>query len=216
MQTGTQRRDLNQERVVAAALSLADSGGIEEIQMRKVAASLSVTAMAIYNHVDNKDELIDLMLESVAAEITRPTLAGNWRQQLRDLAVATRDMFRRHPWAVDQWTIRPLGHERWALMETVLELLAQASLPDDLADLAFHAIVNHIFGCTRQEIAPNGPEVSDSDLDAFSERDRYPRIGEHIEYHRTYRTDHDPFLYVLDTIIDDLSRRAGESSSRKA
>jgi len=212
MSSRNPRGTLTRERIVVAAVDIADTQGLDALQMRYLARSLSAATMAIYNHVDNKESLFDLMVEHIVGEVEHPVADADWRSGLRDLATSTRDTLTRHPWAIDVWSSRLPGPKRWALMETVLDLLSQAGLPHDLADLAFHAIVNHILGYTRMDLASDALQsdtivVAGTDIDGL-DTERFPRIGEHLRYHATPHPDHDPFLYVLDVIIRDLGRRA--------
>lgn len=210
------RGTLTRERIVDAAIDIADNQGADALQMRQLATSLSVATMAIYNHVDGKDSLFDLMLDQVVREIEHPSADADWRRGLRDVAVSTRDTLRQHPWAIDIWSSRLPSTERWALMETMLALLSRAGLPHELADLAFHAIVNHVLGYTRMErtfdALRSDAIVADGSEFAGLDPERFPLVGEHLRYHATQHPDHDPFLYVLDIIIHDLAQRAKSTS----
>src|SRR3954465_10590401 len=96
------RTPLNRERVLRAALALADHGGYESLTMRNLAKELGVEAMSLYNHVANKDDLLDGMIDVVFGEIDAPAPGGDWKAELRKRAVSTRDTLRRHPWAVGE------------------------------------------------------------------------------------------------------------------
>lgn len=212
MRSRNPRGSITRERIVVAAVDIADTQGADALQMRHLASSLSVATMAIYNHVDNKESLFDLMVEHIVREIERPPADADWRSGLRDLATSTRDTLRQHPWAIDIWSSRLPGPERWAFMETMLEMLSQAGLPEELADLAFHAIVNQVLGYTRMELAfdtlQSDTIVAHGTKFADLDPERFPRTLEHLYYHATPHPDHDPFLYVLDMIINDLALRA--------
>ena len=98
--TGPERRtQLTRERVMAAAIELADRDGIESISMRKLAQELGVEAMSLYTHVRNKNDLLDGMADTVISQI--PVSAGgtDWKASLRQLALAARSVMLRHPWA---------------------------------------------------------------------------------------------------------------------
>jgi AcrR family transcriptional regulator len=92
------RAQLTRQRVVAAAVELADSDGIESISMRRLAQELGVEAMSLYTHVRNKDDLLDGMADAVISQIP---LAGGpgWKTSLRHMALAARKVMLRHPWA---------------------------------------------------------------------------------------------------------------------
>src|SRR5438093_245753 len=93
------RTPLSRERVLRAAIALADEGGIEALSMRKLARELGVEAMSLYNHVANKDEILDGIMDVVANEAELPSGEADWKTAIRQSAISTRDVFLRHPWA---------------------------------------------------------------------------------------------------------------------
>jgi AcrR family transcriptional regulator len=93
------RVPLTRERVLDAALSLADQGGIESLSMRRLGQELGVEAMAVYYHFANKDEVIDGIVDRVHAEIEVPGGTSDWRSAMRRRALSARDALARHPWA---------------------------------------------------------------------------------------------------------------------
>src|SRR4051812_18786511 len=94
------QRALGREEIVAAAIGLADEAGPPALTMKAVATRLGpYSPMALYRYVNNKDGLVDLMLDAATAEIPLPELPGrDWRADLQTLAVDTREMTARHPW----------------------------------------------------------------------------------------------------------------------
>ena len=90
---------LNRDRVLKAAIRLADKEGIESLSMRKLAKSLGVEAMSLYNHVANKGDLVDAMVDRVIAEIELPD--GEWEDAVRRCAISAHAAFVRHPWACE-------------------------------------------------------------------------------------------------------------------
>jgi AcrR family transcriptional regulator len=204
------KKRLTKARIVCAAVKAADRDGLDAISMRSLAAALGAGTMSLYNHVRNKEELLDAMVEEVAAEIERARPEVDWREGVRAIAVSARAALHRHPWAVEIWSVRPPGPQRWALMETVLAQLASAGLPDDVQDLAFHAILNHVLGHTRQELAsvPSGPARELEEAAARLADEGFPHVGAHIRYHAEEHPTHDAFLFVLDIILEGLEARA--------
>src|ERR1700750_3043405 len=89
------RTPLSRERVLRAAIALADEGGFESLTMRKLAKELGVEAMSLYNHVAKKDDLLDGMIDIVFGEIDPPTPGGDWKAELRKRAISTRAALRR-------------------------------------------------------------------------------------------------------------------------
>jgi len=96
------------QRIVDAAIELADSEGLEAVSMRRLAEKLGVGTMTPYSYVADKDELLDLMRDAVAREMLLPEpLPDNWRVALREIAVRTRKTFEAHPWALETVPLRP-------------------------------------------------------------------------------------------------------------
>ena len=93
------RAPLTRERVLKAAIDLADRGGLEALSMRRLGQDLGVDAMALYRHVRDKDDLLDGVVEGVVGEIERPAPSGDWKVDLRGHVMAARRVMLRHPWA---------------------------------------------------------------------------------------------------------------------
>ena len=95
-------------------------------------------------------------------------------------------------------------------METLLEVLAGADLPADIADLGFHALTNHIQGFARQRVAygqsPTEGEAMQAKIEATLASGQYPHIVEHARYHQEGHGTTDEFTFVLDLILDGLAR----------
>ena len=95
--------------MLSAALALADAGGIESLSMRKLGQELGVEAMSLYNHVANKDDLLDGMVEVVTAEIEVPSGGADWKTEIRRTAISSHEVFLRHRWACSLMMRRPNG-----------------------------------------------------------------------------------------------------------
>src|SRR4051794_13389309 len=87
------RIPLSRERVLAAAIALADEGGIESLSMRKLARELGVEAMSLYNHVANKGDLVDAIVDLVVGEIDLPSAAEEWDAAVRKCAISAHETF---------------------------------------------------------------------------------------------------------------------------
>ncbi|MFF7445522.1 MULTISPECIES: TetR/AcrR family transcriptional regulator C-terminal domain-containing protein [unclassified Streptomyces] len=144
---------LDRERIVAAAVALADEGGLEAVSLRKVAARLDAGPMRLYGYISTKDELFDLMVDAVQAEIVPEEQPADWRDALRELAHRTRAAALRHPWLADLLGGRPaLGPNGLAVAEATLSAL------DGLADIdtvmrAVETVSAYVTGAIRREIA---------------------------------------------------------------
>jgi AcrR family transcriptional regulator len=94
------RAPLSRERVLAAALTLADAEGIDSLSMRRLGEALGVEAMSLYKHVANKDAILDALVDAVFAEIDLPPAVTAWRSGVRAWAMSKRVILLRHPWAL--------------------------------------------------------------------------------------------------------------------
>ncbi|MFC0842562.1 TetR/AcrR family transcriptional regulator [Streptomyces noboritoensis] len=146
---------LSRERIVQAAIQLADAGGLDGVSLRKVAAALNVGPMRLYGYIDTKEELLDLMVDAVHAEI-RPT-GDSWREVLRSLAEAMRQAAHRHEWLADLLGGRPqLGPNTLASGESVLAAMDGVDL--DTVVPAVAAVNAYVIGAVRREITERRAE----------------------------------------------------------
>ncbi|MFD8394755.1 TetR/AcrR family transcriptional regulator [Streptomyces sp. NPDC059680] len=149
----TRPAPLDRERIVTAAIALADEGGLEAVSLRKVAARLNAGPMRLYGYISTKEELFDLMVDEVQAEILPAEQSDDWREALRVLAHRTRQAALRHEWLADLLGGRPtLGPNGLAVTEAKLAAL------DGLADVdtvmrAVETVSAYFTGAIRREIA---------------------------------------------------------------
>src|SRR5438046_5601477 len=95
-----QRKPLSRERVLDAAIALVDRDGLDALSMRKLAQALGVEAMSLYNHVANKGDLVNAMVDRVIGEIELPEGPdAEWEPAIRACAISAHEAFLRHPWA---------------------------------------------------------------------------------------------------------------------
>lgn len=147
------KRNLTKQRIVEKALELADDEGIEGLSMRKLATALNITAMALYNHIANKDELIALLLAQIVREFHRPTIGGNWQNELRQRAKTMRTALLRHRWAAPLLVSTiTLSDENLSDTNATVGCLVEAGFTYKEADWARNAIDSHVYGYTMQEI----------------------------------------------------------------
>ena len=136
-----------------AAMRLADEGGIESLSMRKLAESLGVKAMSLYNHVANKDDLLDGIVDMVVSEIEVPDLKANWKTAMRRRAISAHQVLLRHPWASLPMVSRiNVGPAMMRYVNATLGCLLEAGFSDELADRAWNAMDSHIYGFTLQAL----------------------------------------------------------------
>lgn len=213
---------LDRERIVAAAIALADEGGLEAVSVRKVAARLDAGPMRLYGYISTKEELFDLMMDEVHAEILPEEPPGDWRATLRVFAERTRQAALRHEWLADLLGGRPaLGPNALAVSEVKL-----ASL-DGRADLdtvmrAVETVGAYVTGAIRREIANLRAEratglskrdwqrASGPHLTSMLATGRFPAVarlvhdGTEVDAETSFSTGLD---WVLDAVATKLTRR---------
>jgi AcrR family transcriptional regulator len=217
----TRRTPLSRERVLRAAIKLADEGGIESLTMRKLARALGVEAMSLYNHVSNKDDLMDGIVDLVMAEIELPSGGEEWDVAIRKYAVSAHEALLRHRWAaslvLSPTTARTEPTPRLESMEWLLGRLKEAGFPPKLRYSAYHTLDSHIFGFTLWQlghsVAANNlrgdQDLADFAASFLSEMRAldYGHLAEHIEQHLDAGNDGaSEFEFGLDLILDGLKR----------
>jgi AcrR family transcriptional regulator len=217
MATQTEPRlPLSRDRILQAALELADEGGIESLTMRKLGQVLGFEAMSLYNHVANKDDLLDGLLDAVLDETEPPSPAGAWQAAIRSSAISVHEALTRHPWACP--LLMSPGHIRPArlqYLDSLLGRLRDAGFSADATYHAYHVLDAHIFGFSLWQANHSYNAVLVSDLAAALDRmipvDVYPYLHEHGEQHLTKGPLHDvsAFELGLDFILAGLTKRRG-------
>ena len=207
------RAGLTRERVLGAAIALADEGGLDELSMRKLAKSLGVEAMSLYNHIPNKEQLINGMVDLVFTEIDPPSPEGEWKTEMRKRAISTRGALNRHPWAVGLMEAQPNpGEANLRLHEAVLACLREASFSIEMAIHAYSVQDAYIYGFALQERTLSHQtreewiELANRILRDYGPAlDAYPYSAEvqrHIAKHGF--SHEEEFLYGLELILDGL------------
>ncbi len=209
-----ERPRLTRERVLQSAVALADQSGIESLSMRKLGEQLGVEAMSLYNHVTNKDDLIDAMVDRVFAEIDLAADERNWRAAMRRRAVSVRQVLKRHPWAVPLMQSRTnpgpstLGH-----LNALIGLLRGADFSVVLTAHALSAVDAYVYGFAMQERAlpfdteERSTEVVEHILAAMP-TDEWPHLVEFSREH-VLKPGYDygqEFEWGLDLVLDGLER----------
>jgi AcrR family transcriptional regulator len=223
-QSAQPRARLNRERVRRAAVELADESGIQAVTMRALAQRLGVEAMALYNHVANKEELLDGMVEVVLSEISEATTAinGEWKTTMRGRILAAREVWLRHRWAPGVLESRTdLGAHLNRCYDSLIGLFRDGGFSLDLTHHALHALGTRALGFTHEPWDDSQP-LPDPTLVARQMAGEYPNIAAMLEYvsHEADTTlgwcdDQFEFEFALDLILDGLERlRDAESLSR--
>jgi AcrR family transcriptional regulator len=215
-QTDPRRAPLTRERVLAAAIDLADRDGIASLSMRKLAQELGVEAMSLYHHVANKDAILDGLIDLVFGEIDLPMGEADWKAAMRRRAISAREVLRRHPWATGLMESRSTpGPATLRHHDAVLGILRNAGFPLELAAHAYSLLDSYIYGFALQETSLpfNTPEETAEVAQAMMAEfpaDAYPHLTEIAVEHvlqpgYSYASE---YLFGLDLILDGLERLA--------
>ena len=146
------RQPLTQERVLLAALRLADEKGLEALSMRNLAQVLKVEAMSLYNHVASKEELLAGLVELVAGEIDVPVVGGNWKEELRRRAHSAHRVLTKHPWAAMLFVSRMnIGPNMLRYVDATIACLHAEGFSFPLADHVWNTLDAFIYGFTLQK-----------------------------------------------------------------
>jgi AcrR family transcriptional regulator len=213
------RIPLSRERVLRAALELADGSGVEALTMRRLGEELGFEAMSLYRHVANKKDLLDGMLDLVLAEWQLPDRQGDWTEAIRTSARSVHDALRRHRWAAQLLMtgshIRPA---RLRYMERLLGRLHEAGFDAETTYRVYHLLDGYIFGFSLWEIAytaiPVDSEVASRLMQAIP-WDEYPHLTEHRDQHMDDGPHREvsAFEVGLDLILDGLRKTLSSQSS---
>lgn len=146
------RSDLSIEKIISSAIETADGDGLGALSMRRVAERLGVGTMSLYTYIPGKEELIDLMLDSVYGEMSRPTNPPEgWRARLELIARENWLLARRHPWILQISTIRPpLGPNATAKYDYELSAVAGIRLSEIEMDSVVNLVNGHVEHVARR------------------------------------------------------------------
>lgn len=214
------RPALDQDRIVAAAVAVADAGGLAKVSMRNVGAELGVEAMSLYHHLAGKDALLDALADWVFTRIELPAPGTPWRQAMAARATSSRRALAAHPWALGLIESRRTpGPALLRHHDTVLGSLRREGFSVALASHAFSAIDAYVYGFVLTELTlPFEPGESIQDFVAEIHEalpaDEYPHLVEMITEQvvgGTYAFT-DEFAFGLDLVLDGLERHLAAES----
>jgi AcrR family transcriptional regulator len=219
--TAKHRTPLSRVRVLRAALALADTAGIDSLTMRKLGQELEVEAMSLYNHVANKDDILDGIVDLVFAEIALPSDQADWKPAMRKRAISAREALFRHPWATSlmQSRINP-GPATLRHHDAVLGSLRKAGFTLVMAAHAVSVVDGYVYGFALQQI--NIPLQSPEQVAEVGENilgrlaGEYPHLAEMIVEH-AMKPGYDyaeEFAFGLDLILDGLERYRVDPAAR--
>ena len=208
------RVPMSRDRVLRAAIQLADTSGIGSMTMRRLAQELGVEAMTLYYHVANKDDILAGMVDLVVDEMELPATDTDWRGALRATALSSYEVLLRHPWAASLiLSGTSVSRARLRHMDAILGTLRGAGFSPEMTDHAYHALDSHIMGFALWVVGMNlGSDeqlaAKAADFLAELEREEMPHLAEHVEQHLKPRDPEDEgeFAFGLDLILDGLER----------
>jgi AcrR family transcriptional regulator len=203
---------LSRLTVLEAALAIADDDGVQALSMRRLAADLGVTPMALYNHVAGREDLLDGVADLVAGEIARPSARWGWRRRLVTVLGDTRAACLRHPSALPLLQgARAMTPALLAPVEIGLEALENAGLRPPAARAGWAALVSLTFGHLAYQLAGHmqGPASGRGGLDPAA----FPRIAA-MQTAPPFDWDR-AFGRALHALVDGLVPRADHAPGRR-
>ena len=216
-QSEVRHAPLSRDRVLHAAVALADDSGIDSLSMRKLGEALGVEAMSLYNHVANKSDLVDGMIDVVFGEIELPRDDPHWREAMRRRAISARGVLGRHPWAIGRMESRATpGPATLRHHDAVLGCLRRAGFSIELTAHAYSLLDSYIYGFALQEASlpfhsgEESAEVAQQIMEHFP-ADAYPHLTE-LAVEHVLKPGYDygeEFEIGLGLILDALERARG-------
>jgi AcrR family transcriptional regulator len=213
METAPKPSRLSRDRVLAAAIEIADRDGIDALTMRRLADELGAGAMSVYYHVANKDDLLGGMVDLVVGEMELADARPDWKSALKQTATSAHEVLLRHPWATALLLSGPgVSDARLRYMDAMLGCLRGAGFSPELTDLSYHALDSHIMGFTLWLVGISaGMERLGPVSNVFELFDpiEFPHLAEHARQHMRERQpdEQGAFEFGLDLILDGLERR---------
>jgi len=206
------RRPLSRDRVLRAAIRLADEGGLESVSMRKLGQVLRVEAMSLYKHVANKDDILDGIADLVVGDFEVPSGDVDWQTAVRRSAISAHQTLFRHPWASSLIESRlNAGPARRRYLDAMIGVLAAAGFPMPIVIRAIMALDSHTYGFVLQEMAwsfdtENAPEMAAAFARSLPAGE-YPNLLAMAEMTATAPGGASvDFEFGLDLILDGLER----------
>jgi AcrR family transcriptional regulator len=208
------RVPLSRDRVLSAAVAIADAGGVGSLTIRSLADKLGVKPMSVYHYVANKEEILDAIVDLVFAEVELPRPGGDWQAEMRRRAVSARQVLGRHPWAIALLQSRTTpGPATLRHHDAFIGTLREAGFSVAMTAHALALIDSYVYGFALSEAALpiHGPEsvaeIAGSMMQAYAP-DAYPHLAEFTTEH-VIRPGYDfgeEFPFGLDVILDGLAR----------
>jgi AcrR family transcriptional regulator len=225
------REPLSRERILQAAVELADQGGVESLSMRKIAQQLGVVPMALYKHVANKDELLDGVVDVVIDEIDPPLQGVDWKTAVRERILSARRALLRHPWASEVIESRAeptptiIGY-----IDSMMGLFLSGGFSVDLMHHTMHVMGSRILGFSQELFDDTASMPEEEAIAMWTEMaDVYPNIAALVGEISGGAILHDEgstvgggcddqfeFEFALDLLLDGLERLRSASTPQSS
>jgi AcrR family transcriptional regulator len=151
---------LSREEIVRVAIAVADAEGADAISMRRIARELNAGTMSLYWHVTSKEELLDLMIDSIQGDLNVPDPSGEWREDLRRLAWIIRSVLHSHRWMMGFLGGRPpLGPKSLRTLERTLSYLDGLGLAPGTAMDIVMALATYVHGALLREVQEENAQL---------------------------------------------------------
>ena len=208
-----ERATLTRQRVLDAAVELADGHGIESVSMRRLGQELGVEAMSLYTHVRSKEDLLDGMVDVVMSQVPAVEARDDWKAALRSAMLHARGVLLRHPWAPDVIEKRAApGPAILRQYDTVMGILRRGGFSLELTHHALHMLGSRLLGFTR-ELFDDSPDLDPEAAAMLAQQlgPTHPHVAE-----MALAATHDgglggcdtdvEFAFALDVALDGLER----------
>jgi AcrR family transcriptional regulator len=235
--TGT-RVPLSRDRVLRAAVRVADEGGIGALTMRRLADELGAEAMSLYHHVAGKDDILDGVVDVIAGEINdavghpaeneQAPAAAAWKAAARQRILTAREVLLKHPWAPPVFETRAAASpEILRYLDGLMGLMRDGGFSWDLVHHSLHALGSRAFGFSQEMFTPAAGAGAAADMDAAAAAAmaaRFPNLAGmmadivHDDPESTlgWCDDQEEFEFGLDVILDGLDRLRGSDAGRES
>lgn len=194
------RSILNREVILKTALNVIDESGIDALSMRTVAKKLNVEAMSLYNHIENKEDLLNGIVEMILDEVEYPEHSSGWKVYLKSAACSFHDVLLRHPNALPVIsTHSPVTLKGLVQVEKILSVLKEAGITGVSAFSLMHIVIAYIIGHAGMSVTGTKDNEAPKQIDLST----FPNLLE-VSQSLSQRDTDEEFLYGLDLILNNL------------
>ena len=199
------------QRILDAALAIADERGLDAVTMRAVAAGVGVTAMALYPYVKSKDDLLDGLVGRLLTELHVPDPATPWQDRLREIARSARETARRHPAVMPLLFSRPaVTPDAVRVVDAFYQALIDAGVPDDEVARVERLITTLVLGYAISEangrFAGRDPRERRAMLEGV-DLPAHRRLAAKLETPVSWEAEFEADLDDLERLIENIASR---------